>query len=293
MKPRILQLLVFVLLVGTWGSAEAGEHRKLGLEPLKLYDNFEQALINPDKWVGNQFQTGGSSLELVRKTTLDEHHLRLLNRSFGESYNGFNTLNLFRLAFTHPDTITAIRSRVQVRNVESKGCPTDLNSTPTLATAQIFGFFFNTTGTVPGNGTNDVIAGVSPQRRSDSTDPPDVLEIFYFVSHCLDPNCVVSPYLGSGVLGTVKTGEWVRLLVQWDKDQHQFIFQRDSEPPRVVRYQEGGLSFSDAAAPGIQLKTIGADNFVANCAGDPHGPRPVGMVDALFDNVFVNKSAQP
>lgn len=286
MKPRMLQLLVFVLLLGTWGFAEA-------LEPLKLYDNFEQALINPDKWVGNQFQTGGSSLELVRKTTLDEHHLRLLNRSFGESYNGFNTLNLFRLAFTHPDTITAIRSRVQVRNVESKGCPTDLNSTPTLATAQIFGFFFNTTGTVPGNGTNDVIAGVSPQRRSDSTDPPDVLEIFYFVSHCLDPNCVVSPYLGSGVLGTVKTGEWVRLLVQWDKDQHQFIFQRDSEPPRVVRYQEGGLSFSDAAAPGIQLKTIGADNFVANCAGDPHGPRPVGMVDALFDNVFVNKSAQP
>ena len=93
------------------------------MEPLKLYDNFEQALINPDKWVGNQFQTGGSSLELVRKTTLNEHHLRLLNRSFGESYNGFNTLNLFRLAFTHPDTITAIRSRVQVRNFESTGCP--------------------------------------------------------------------------------------------------------------------------------------------------------------------------
>ena len=286
MKPRILQLLVFVLLVGTWGFAEAEEHRNLGLEPLKLYDNFEQALINPDKWRGDQFQTGGYYQELVRKITPEEHHLRLLNRSFGESYNGFNTLKLFRLAFTHPDTITAIRSRVQVRNVESTGCPTYLNSTPTLATAQIFGFFFNTTGTVPGNGTNDVIAGMSPQRRSDSTDPPDVLEIFYFVALCADPNCVVSPYLGSGVLGTVKTGEWVRLLVQWDKDQHQFIFQRDSEPPRFVSYQ----GFSDAEAPGVQLKTIGADNFIANCSNTP---RPVGMVDALFDNVFVNRSAQP
>jgi hypothetical protein len=287
MKPRILQLLVFVLLVGTWGFAEAEEHKNLGLEPLKLYDNFEQALINPDKWRGDQFQTGGYYQELVRKITPEEHHLRILNRSFGQTFfNGGNTLNLFRLAFTRPDTITAIRSRVQVRNVESKGCPTYLNSTPTLATAQIFGFFFNTTGTVPGNGTSDVIAGVSPQRRSDSTDPPDVLEIFYFVALCADPNCVVSPYLGSGVLGTVKTGEWVRLLVQWDKDQDRFIFQRDSEPPRFVSYQ----GYSDAAAPGIQLKTLGADNFVASCINTP---RPVGMVDALFDNVFVNRSALP
>ena len=172
---------------------------------------------------------------------------------------------------------------MQVRNVESKGCPTYLNSTPTLATAQIFGFFFNTNATVPGNGTNDVIAGVSPQRRSDSTDPPDVLEIFYFVALCADPNCVVSPYLGSGILGTVKTGEWVRLLLQWDREHHRFIFQRDREQPVFVTY-----TVLDAAAPGIQLKTLGADNFIANCSNTL---RPVGMVDALFDNVFVNQSA--
>ena len=281
MKPRILQLLVLVLLVGTWGFAEA-------LEPLKPYDNFEQALINPDKWVGSQFEApprfGSSFLELVRKTTQEEHHLRILNRSFGEPVsNGEISLRLFRLGFTRPDTITAIQSRVQVRNVESKGCPTYLNSTPTLATAQIFGFFFNTNATVPGNGTNDVIAGVSPQRRSDSTDPPDVLEIFYFVALCADPNCVVSPYLGSGILGTVKTGEWVRLLLQWDREHHRFIFQRDREQPVFVTY-----TVLDATAPGIQLKTLGADNFIANCSNTL---RPVAMVDALFDNVFVNQSA--
>jgi hypothetical protein len=284
MKPRMLQLLVFVLLVGTWGFAEAEEHRNLGLEPLKLYDNFDQGLINPDKWRGDQFQTGGYYQELVRKITPEEHHLRILNRSFGQTFsNGGNTLNLFRLAFTRPDTITAIRSRVQVRNAESTGCP-DNPDNPTLATAQIFGFFFNTNATVPGNGTNDVIAGVSPQRRSDSTDPSDVLEIFYFVAHCADPNCVVSPYLGSGVLGTVKTGEWVSLLVQWDKDQDRFIFQRDREQPRFVTYPR----FSPVPS-GVQLKTLGADNFVASCTGLG---KPVGMVDALFDNVFVNQSAQ-
>lgn len=285
MKPRMLQLLVFVLLVGTWGFAEA-------LEPLKLYDKFEQTLIDPDKWVGSQFEApprfGGSFLELVRKTTQEEHHLRILNRSFGEPVSdGGISLRLFRLGFTRPDTITAIRSRVQVRHAESTGCPDNPNN-PTLATAQIFGFFFNTNATVFGDGTNDVIAGVQMQRRSNSTDPPDVLEIAYFVSLCLDRDCVVASPIpgGSGLLGTVTKGEWVMLLLQWDSALDRFIFQRDREQPVFVTYQ----GFSDAAAPGIQLKTIGADNFIANCSNTP---RPVGMADALFDNVFVNQSALP
>ena len=272
MKPRILQLLVFVLLMGTWGFAEA-------LEPLKLYDNFDQALINFDKWRGDQFQTGGFYQELVRKTTPEDHHLRLLNRSYGNIYSqSGNTLNLFRLAFTRPDTITAIRARVQVRNVESTGCP-DL--TPTQATAQIFGFFFN-------SGPGDVVAGMAVRRRSDSTDPPGVLEIFYFVNQCKDPNCITEESISDGVLGTVNTGEWVRLLVQWDNTglpPHRFIFQRDSQTPKIIPYSK-----SDVAPSGVQLKTIGADNFVASCSGFGG---PVGMVDALFDNVFVNKSAQP
>ena len=285
MKPRMLQLLVFVLLVGTWGFAEA-------LEPLKRYDTFEQSAINSDKWVGSQFEApsrfGGSFLELVRKTTQEEHNLRILSRSIGQTFfNGGNSLSLFRLGFTRPDTITAIRSRVQVRNAESTGCPYSLNPTPSMATAQIFGFFFNTgTPTPETGGYLDVIAGVQVQRRSDSIDPPDILEISYFVNHCSDFDCVNISPLGGGALGKVKTGEWVRLLLQWDKGQHRFIFQRDTQPPKFVTYQ----GFSDATPPGIQLKTIGADHFIANCVADP---RPVGMVDALFDNVFVNQSALP
>jgi hypothetical protein len=285
MKSHILQLLVLVLLVGTWGFAEA-------LEPLKPYDNFEQALINPDKWIGSQFEApprfGGSFLELVRKTTQEEHHLRILNRSVGHTFfNGGISLSLFRLGFTRPDSITAIRSRVQVRNAESTGCPDTLNPSPTLATAQIFGFFFNTgTPTPESGGFLDVIAGVQVQRRSNSLDPPDILEISYFVEHCSDFDCVVTTPLGGGSLGTVKKGEWVRLLLQWDSAQHRFIFQRDTQPQKFVTYQ----GISDTAAPGIQLKTLGADNFIANCTSFP---RPVGVLDALFDNVFVNQSALP
>ena len=281
MKPRMLQLLVFVLVLGTWGFAEA-------LEPLKLYDNFEQIPINPDKWGGNEFHFGGDTFELVRETIQDPegHHLRMLNRFYNQTNIDTGvSFGLFRLAFKLPSTITAIRSRVQVLNFESTGCPQ--NSTPTRAVAQIFGFFFNTgAASFPGDGTLDVIAGVAVRRPSNSTAPPNVLEIFYFVGHCMDPNCVDSPFLGSGLLGTVTTGEWVSLLVQWDRRNHRFIFQRDKMPPRFVTYD----GFTDTADPGIQLKTLDAAQFVANCVA---GPRPVGMVDALFDDVFVNKNAQP
>lgn len=273
MKPRLLQLLIFMLVLGTLGMAQA-------LEPLKLYDSFDQALINTEKWRGGQFHTGGFYQELVRTTIPNEHHLRLLNRSYGNTYsNSGNTLNLFRLEFIAPSTITAIRARVQVRRVESMGCPEELTST--LATAQILGFFFN-------SGPGDVIAGMAVRRRSDSTDPPGVLEIFYFVAQCTDPNCIQSPFLESGVLGKVNTGEWVRLLVQWDNTslpQHRFIFQRDNAAPKIVPYD-----MDDNAPSGVQLKSLGADNFVASCTG--YG-KPVAMVDALFDNVFVNQRAQP
>jgi hypothetical protein len=83
----------------------------------------------------------------------------------------------------------------------------------------------------------------------------------------------------------VTTDQWVRLLLQWDRDRDRFIFQRDREPPVFVEY-----TVSDTAAPAIQLKTLGAQNFTANCVDTP---RPVVMVDTLFDNVFVNESAQP
>ncbi len=97
MKPRyVLQLFVFVLLVGTWGSAEA-------LEPLKLYDDFEQPLIDINRWVGGHLNLGGAPLEVVRRTIRDPegHHLRLLNRhhNLGFFSNDGTSLGILRVAF--------------------------------------------------------------------------------------------------------------------------------------------------------------------------------------------------
>jgi hypothetical protein len=123
------------------------------------------------------------------------------------------------------------------------------------------------------------------QRVSNSTDPPGVLRVIAVVVHCHNVDCSNSTFLSVTPLGTVTTGQWVKLLMQWDQPNHQFIFQRGALPPVIVPYL-----VSDTAELGIQSKDLEVVQFVANCTGTP---RPVGKVDALFDNVFVNQSAQP
>ena len=83
----------------------------------------------------------------------------------------------------------------------------------------------------------------------------------------------------------MKLVEMVRLRVQWDRDNHRFIFQRDDDPEVLVRY-----TVSDSAPPGIQVKDLAAEHHVPNCTATP---RPMAFIEALFDDVMVNESAAP
>jgi hypothetical protein len=281
MKPRMLQLFVFVLLVGTWSLGEA-------VEPLKPYDDFQVGPVNPDKWVG--FQSSGSTVrEAARTIILDPldslgRNLRIFDRSYGETTSDAGTsFGGFAFAFRNPSTITAIRARIQVRSITSTGCPS--NPTPTIAIAEIFGNFFNAGTPVPGSRVDDVFAVAAVERFSNSTDPPGVLRVEAVVIHCHNVDCSDRTFLSVTPLGTVTTGQWVKLLMQWDQANHQFIFQRGTLPPVIVPY-----FVSDTAEPDLRLKDLEVAQFVANCTA---APRPVGKVDARFDNVFVNESAFP
>jgi hypothetical protein len=276
-KVVVMHFLVVLLLASTWGFAEA-------VEALKPYDTFEVGPINPDKWVG--FQSGSEVREAARTIIQDPEgrHLRIFDRSYGETASDAGTsFGGFAFAFRNPSTITAIGATVQVRNIKSTGCPS--NPAPTLATADIFGNFFNVGTPVPGSRVGDVFAVVEVVRLSNSTDPPGVLRVDAVVIQCLDVDCSNRTLLSFTPLGTVTTGQWVRLLMQWDQANHQFIFQRGRQTPVIVPY-----AVSDTAEPGFQLKDLEVIQFVANCTA---APRPVGMVDSLFDNVFVNQTAIP
>ena len=128
-----------------------------------------------------------------------------------------------------------------------------------------------------------MVAFIGIGRRSDATDPPDVLGAVSIVFHCTNANCTAGSELHVNVLGSVKRGTMARLRVQWDRDNHRFIFQRDDNPEVVAPY-----TVSDTAPAGLQVKFLDALHEIPNCTASP---RPVAFIEAFFDDVMVNESA--
>jgi hypothetical protein len=86
-------------------------------------------------------------------------------------------------------------------------------------------------------------------------------------------------------LGSVKRGETARLRVQWDRDNHRFIFQRDDASEVFAPY-----AVSDTDPPASAAKWLDAMHIVPNCTATP---RPMAFIEAWFDDVMVNESAAP
>jgi hypothetical protein len=120
---------------------------------------------------------------------------------------------------------------------------------------------------------------------SDATGPPDVFQARAVVFYCANRPCTAGMELHRRDLGPVKRGEVVRLRVQWDRDNHRFIFQRDDAPEVFAPY-----AVSDTAPPGIAVKLLDAMLFVPKCTARP---RPMAFIEAWFDDVMVNESAAP
>jgi hypothetical protein len=290
-KVVAMHLLVVLLLVSTWGLAEAAE-------VLVPYDTFEMGPISPDRWSGaslgpDLFSPNGNLYEQNRSIIVDPsgvgRDLRVLNRSYGLTNSDVGiALGAYGLEFKNPVPVTAIRARMQVLSAVSKGCLT--NPSPTIAQARLDGFFFNVAPATTGL-TDAVLAQVAVQRRSNSADPANVFEVVGSVLHCLDFDCISANPIGlpSGIvpLGKVTVGQWVKGLVQWDQANQQFIFQRDNQPQKLVSYNGVVTDADPTAAP---IKGLGVTNLVPNCTSTP---RPFASMNALFDNVAVNQSALP
>ena len=272
MKRIILQSSVVLLLFLRGVPVHA-------LEPLVLYDNFKGKVIDPDKWVRGEFPGAGTDAAQEIKG----NRLHMEYRAYGgtDSDTGLLTSALF-LATTTPAAITAMATTVRVHKLEATGCPT--NPDFTRQRVGIQGAFFNTGTPTPGSAVNDVRALIA--LRHHSTDPPDELTAVSLVLQCTDALCLTFSVIDSNTLGVVRRQEEVRLQVQWDPDNDQFLFQLDDEPIVVSSYAPR----SDAAEPGRPFKILEATHLVANCTTQP---RPVGFWDVFFDDVFVNASAVP
>ena len=71
--------------------------------------------------------------------------------------------------------------------------------------------------------------------------------------------------------------------MQWDHDNHRFIFQRDEDLEVFAPY-----TLSDTAPPGRPRQGLRIGYEAANCLATL---RPVAFIEAVFDDVLVNESA--
>jgi len=160
---------------------------------------------------------------------IQDNRLRLFNRIYGktDSDQGKDEGSLL-LAFSNSAAVTAMKATVQVNDVRAYGCPS--NPLPTEAITFLGGSFFNTATPTPGSDVHDVWAAIGLVRNSDMRLPPDVLIAISLVGHCTtatNETCTgqhVAPLQGPGACQARREGD---APVQWDRDNHRFIFQRD------------------------------------------------------------------
>lgn len=184
---------------------------------------------------------------------------------------------------TTSSAVTAVEATVRVSKLDLVGCAA--NPDVAFVVAQVAGGFFNTATPIPGSRENDVSAVIEIGRLSNSTDPPNVLRVSALVVQCTDASCATPTFLGFQDLGPITKGTSVRLRVRWDPANDRFIFRRGSNPEVFLPY-----TVPDTTPPGASEKGLVAGSFFPNCTAVP---RPVGFIDATFDNVFVNESAAP
>jgi hypothetical protein len=185
--------------------------------------------------------------------------------------------------FRDPAAVTAIQAAVQVTDMAITSCPA--NPEPTVTLAMIGGRFFGIPGSTPDGQVTDMIAYIGISAVPGAVGPRDVFQTGAVVFFCANQLCTSGVALARRDLGPVKRGEIVRLRVQWDRDNHRFIFQRDDAPEVFATY-----AASDTHPPSIAVKMLDAILFVPRCTSTP---RPMAFIEAWFDDVMVNESAAP
>lgn len=245
------------------------------LEPLKSYDRFGSATVDPTHW---------SNAE--RSLSIHRGALQLVQRNYGAtgSDSGQTFVN-WNENLPNPAAVTEMQAKITVNALEVNACAA--NTALGQTRARIVGAFFNTGTVVPGSQVNDVIGQVRLTRFSNSSDPAGVLRVQGFASVCTSSDCVNGTVIGNIVdLGTVSLGQSAVVTLQWDQGGKTFFFSRDNG----AFSGSAAYALSDSTAPSVPFKQLSTRMDLTNCQS---APQTTGYIDASFDNVMVNASAAP
>jgi hypothetical protein len=241
----VLQCAVMLVLVLIGGPGYAAER-------MVPYDDFNAEHIDPGKWFGGEYSPAfpRASTEAIRQ--IQDTRLRLMYRSYGPTDADSGRLRSeFVLMFRDPAAVTAIQAAVQVTDVAITSCPGNPEST--VAWAMLGGRFFGSAASTPEGEVRDMVAFIGIMGMSGATGQPDIVQARAVVFYCVNRPCTAGMELHRRDLGPVTRGEIARLRVQWDRDKHQFIFQRDDAPEVFAPY-----AVSDTAPPGSPVKLLNA-----------------------------------
>jgi hypothetical protein len=236
-----------------------------------LYDDFNGKWLDPAKWLPATPQCWGNVLECVRE--IRNNKLRLEARNFGarDSDSGIQW-NESEVYFTTPTLVRSITADVTA-SFSGTGCST--NSTDyTHAQVQIYGTFFNTGS---GNPSDDISASLIIW--IDSTNPT-TQQLSVYWGYVWPGAATDTP------LTTYPVGKELTAILNWDKDNHQFIAttQVKGEPETAERVVIP-YPFPDTTPPANPVKSLQAAQHTLNCTNAP----TYGQVEATFDNVIINR----
>jgi hypothetical protein len=253
---------------------------------LIVYDDFQEKVLDPNKWVGRGVSDAGvATLEHGRLIKNDPlfglRWLEIFTRSYASVASDTGRSTAYnRLLFADGSNIATIQATVLIRKIQATACGT--NTLSTQPQARIGGMYFNTGVATPGDATNDVRAFIIITRPSDSTNSSNVLDITGTVVVCNDADCTTNTPIGTVDIGTAIVNLPVKVRITWDAVNNRFVFQKGKSPEVEILYTQ-----TVGGAPGAGLggtKRVEVNHQIPNCTS---APRPMAFMDAYFDNIKI------
>jgi hypothetical protein len=242
---------------------------------MALYEDWAADRIAPERWRVFSLGAGSSVYEVVRLIT--DGQLRHLVRTYGGTQDdlgaqaGTNAVGFAQGGFTAVQWDTAVQGYLL------QGCPTPGAQPSALQVDMRMQLFNDGSRQGPDDATGTVDTRVRLVRRSDSGDPPEVVQAIGLMTRCNVPDCSTRDVLGEVGLGPVLVGQVNTFQMFWDTFRSRVEFQKNAEPPVHIGYSVPVVA--ELSARTWQVVALGANCTVS--------PRPFAEVSATLDNIFV------
>ena len=254
--------------------------------PLTLYDNFNNALIDPNKWTGSAFDT----LETLKRIVFPvagDGALQLEARGYGLRTSaavdeGRDANNRLRFRRPDPSLIRTMRATIKVNEATAVGCPT-AGSEITQARIRLLGYFFNAGNGELGRAADDV-RGTLEIRRLSNNAVANQLDVRALVIRCTNTECDRAETLFNQTLGTILVGQATTVLMQWEPASNRLLFQLNDHPLAEFVY-----TLADTVPPMnfFDKKHIELNHFIASCVA----AQTSAFMSATVDDVYLNNEA--